>query len=187
MAKKKKKRGKGPAAAPKGRGWAQAMQTKGELDRKRLGFLVLAIGGGTLAANAMGNNPYAFLFSLATTAGGLYTKNLYLTAAGGAMMLTTAPSYKNAPVAPADEVNGLSLDNFKSGAKERIGSFFNTFKEKFKLPDSANAPVNGLGNVYTNPLAASIGMNQLNELERQLDQMNGMSDEDLNDLPNREL
>lgn len=185
MGKKKKKK---PSNQSRSKGksstmaWTQNLGSDGAMNRGKLTMLLLSVGAGVVAAQVVGNNSKNALISILTTAGGIYTKNMYLTAAGASMLLTTASKAEN------QSVSGLG---FVGGAKARVGAFFETFKEKFKLPDfkkssqSSEAPVEGFGSVYSNPLALQQGMNQLNEIERQLEQMNGT--EEISDMPDREM
>lgn len=184
MGKKKKKKTQTLGSLPE---WASNLGPQGNVTRNKLAVLILSVGAGVVAAQVMGNHPRSTFISLLTAAGGIYTNNMYLTAAGATMFASVSANV-NSP-------------DFKSGAKARLEAFFKTFKEKFKLANAVNtAPgteqtettsVNGFGetlSVYSNPLALEQGMNALNEIERQLDQMNGTGeDQEISDLPDREL
>jgi hypothetical protein len=184
MGKKKKKKAEPLGNLPS---WASNLKPQGEVERGKLAVLILSVGAGVIAAQVLGNHPRNTLISLLTAAGGIYTNNMYLTAAGASMLVTAATSPAEKPA------------DFKSGAKARLDLYFKSLKEKVKPADATKTPaateqgtettsVNGL-NVYSNPLAVEQGMNQLNEIERQLEQMNGTTEEDqqISDLPDREL
>jgi hypothetical protein len=154
---------------------------------------------GTILSHAIGNNLIGVGTGLVIGGAGGYKKNAYLTSLGVGMIFSSPASSvsQNMNGLPEDEVNGFNLKNFTSGAKLRVGSFFSSFKDKFRLPKAAEetpaAPAateeegtNGMGNIYKSPFTQipAPNMAELDRLEAQIEQMNGLFGDD---MPNREF
>lgn len=149
---------------------------------------------GAILSHAIGNNLIGVGSGIALGGTGAYKKNIYLTSLGVGMIISTPATSisQNMNGLPEDEVNGLNLKNFASGAKLRVGSFFSSFKDKFKLPKASTEQpaaeqeaTNGIGEVYKSPFTQiqEPNMAELDRLEKQIEQMNGLFGDD---MPNRE-
>lgn len=121
------------------------------------------------------------MFPGALVAGiGVYKKWTWLTAGG--IGLAMSNGFQNAkaqtPVAPTEGVDGIK--EITEGAKQRVGNFFENFKEKLFLPPSAPTTTDGLGEddqvtYFVNPYnkgTGDIDTSELERLEKKLDQMN---------------
>lgn len=188
---KKKKWGLGALSIP-------ASSSPSKISHQELLGVAGSFVAGAIISHAIGNNLIGTGFGLAAGGTGLYNKNIYLAALGTGMIFSTpaVAASQNMNGLPEDEVNGLNFKNFTSGAKTRVGSFFTSFKDKFKLPKQVGASqtsttstseegTNGMGDVYTNPYQiAGPDMSELDKIEKQIDAMNGLFGDE---LPNREF
>jgi hypothetical protein len=149
---------------------------------------------GAILSHAIGNNLIGAGSGLVLGGTGIYKKNIYLSSLGVGMIFSTPATAlsQNMNGLPEDEVNGFSFKNFASGARQRVGTFFSTFKDKIKLPKKAteelptDSGTNGMGNVYKSPFTQLPESNlaELDRLEQQIEQMNGLFGDD---MPNREF
>ena len=77
---------------------------------------------------------------------GAYKKNLYITAAGLGLALSNGFQNATKTSTTTNGVNGFDIKEIAQGAKDRMSTFFDNFKEKLYLPASTTSTAtDGLG------------------------------------------
>ncbi|SKC47346.1 hypothetical protein [Ohtaekwangia koreensis] len=142
-------------------------------------FQIVAAFGGVILGAAVGK--HSLLLGIPVTVAGRYINNDYIAAAG--LGMTVSNGFQNAtkPLSGADGVDGFDMKQIAQDAKDRVGKFFDNFKEKLYIPAtdaSSGEATNGLGegdNVryFVNPMnAKELDLSELDRIEQQVIAMN---------------
>ncbi|HEY9048275.1 MAG TPA: hypothetical protein VIN08_20350 [Ohtaekwangia sp.] len=135
------------------------------LDKERIweavkggGLLVLTAFGGSLLGAAVGR--HSLLFGAPITIAGKYMDNDYLLAVGLGMSMSNGFQTPVKPLNGMDDANGFDVKQIAQDAKDRVGKFFENFKDKLYIPadDAGDAKQGAAGassNTGTNGLGAS--------------------------------
>lgn len=143
--------------------------------------IALAAGlvGGALGALF---GKFSIIPGVIVTGVGLHKKLPWL--AAGGIGLTMANGFQNtkAPAPTVSSTEGVDgIKEIAEQAKQRVGTFFENFKEKLFIPPSVPATTEGLGegeqvtyfvNPYNSSGTGAIDMSELDRLEAKLDDMN---------------
>ena len=149
------------------------------------GILVLtAVGGGFLGA-AIGK--HSFILGIPVAMAGKYYNNEYIVAAGLGMSVANGFQNANKPLSGTGEVDGFDVKQMAQDAKDRVGKFFDNFKEKLymspadstdsKAPTS-DGSTNGLaGNenvqYFINPMSTKdLDLSAMERVEQQVAALN---------------
>jgi hypothetical protein len=100
-------------------------------------MLVAGIAGGGAGA-AIGKN--SLFIGIPVAIAGVYIDNKYIMAAGLGLAVSNVPATKSSNVSG---VNGFDFKQIAQDAKDRVGEYFENFKEKLYIPASGSA-TNGL-------------------------------------------
>lgn len=103
-----------------------------------LGVLAAGIAAGGAGA-AMGR--HSLLASAPVAFIGAYTENKYIIAAAVGLAACNVPSILSGNV---NGVDGFDLKQIAQNAKDRVGQYFDNFKEKLYIPASKSDGTNGL-------------------------------------------
>jgi hypothetical protein len=142
-------------------------------------MLVAGIAGGGAGA-AIGKN--SLLLGIGTTLAGAYFDSKYVMAAGLGLAVSNVPATKTSNVSGVD---GFDFKQIAQDAKDRVGQYFDNFKEKLYIP--AGSSTNGLqGNdvkYFINPYSGNdLDLSAMERVEQHVAAMNqgtdGLSDID---------
>lgn len=110
---------------------------------------------------------------------GIHKKNMYLTAAGLGMALTNGFQKKGPPT---QAINGFDMTQIAEQAKDRVGNFFENFKEKLYLSSNQGTATAGLGDgnsedqvtYFVNPYSSSkeLDTSAIDRIQEQIAEMN---------------
>jgi hypothetical protein len=148
----------------------------GYVDTAKEGGLVLlaALAAGGVGA-ALGK--HSLLAGIPVTLLGIYKKNNYITAAG--LGLTLSNGFQR-PGQTTQGVDGFDMKQIAQEAKDRVGTFFQNFREKLYLPGNESPGTNGLGEkdeqvtYFMNPYSGT-GELDLSAIDRVQEQIADMS------------
>jgi hypothetical protein len=141
-------------------------------------MLVAGIAGGGAGA-AIGKN--SLLLGIGTTLAGAYFDSKYVMAAGLGLAVSNVPATKSS----VSGVDGFDFKQIAQDAKDRVGQYFDNFKEKLYIP--AGSSTNGLqGNdvkYFINPYSGNdLDLSAMERVEQHVAAMNqgtdGLSDID---------
>jgi hypothetical protein len=184
MAKAKNKNGKqelsgtGQAAANP---YAQAGKDGGLM----LIAAILASGAGA----AIGK--HSFFAGLPLTFLGVYKKNPYIIAAGIGLTISNGfqiPATAATTQTTTEGIDGFDIKKIATDAKNRVGTFFDNFKEKLYLPKSKpSETTEGLGDdqvtYFVNPYNnKELDMSAIDRVQEQIAQMNKSGTSGLNEV-----
>jgi len=130
----------------------------------------IAAGG---AGAAFGK--HSLLASIPVTIAGAYFDNKYILAAGVGLAVANVPSIKS--TSGTNGVDGFDIKQIAQDAKDRVGTYFENFKEKLYIPASDSA-TNGLqGNddtkYFINPYSTKdLDLSAMERVEEQVAAMN---------------
>jgi hypothetical protein len=134
-------------------------------------MLVAGIAGGGAGA-AIGRN--SLLLGIGTTIAGSYFDNKYIMAAGLGLAAVNVPATKSSGTSGVD---GFDLKQIAQDAKDRVGQYFDTFKEKLYIPasDSATNGLHGRDEVkyFINPYSGNdLDLSAMDRVEEHVAAMN---------------
>lgn len=148
---------------------------------KEAGLLLVAGIAGGGAGAAIGKN--SLLLGIGTTLAGAYFDSKYVMAAGLGLAVSNVPATKSSNMSG---VEGFDLKQIAQDAKDRVGQYFDNFKEKLYIPASSSS-TNGLqGNdvkYFINPYSGNdLDLSAMERVEQHVAAMNqgtdGLSDID---------
>lgn len=180
MGRTKRKKGKKNKKRGGLSGFTGAVSKGKALDAlKEAGLLLVAGIAGGGAGAAIGRNS-SFL-GIGTTLAGSYFKNQYLMAAGLGLAVSNVPATKS----NVSGVDGFDFKQIAQDAKDRVGQYFDNFKEKLYIPASGST-TNGLqGNdvkYFINPYSGNdLDLSAMDRVEEHVAAMNQGTD-GLNDI-----
>lgn len=139
-------------------------------------MLLTAIAAGGAGA-ALGK--HSFLAGIPVTVAGRYFDNKYITAAGLGLSLSNGFQTEK-KAAPTSGVNGFDFKQVAEDAKERVGKYFENFKEKLYIPATPAMPsaTDGLGapdkvQYFINPYGTQeLDLSAMERVEQQIASMN---------------
>jgi hypothetical protein len=147
-------------------------------------LLVAIMAGG--AGAALGK--HSLLLGVPTTLVGIHRKNKFLIAAGLGFTLSNG-FQKPGQTQSVQGVDGFDFKQIAANAKDRVGTFFQNFKEKLYLPNAPqSSSTEGLAgdeeqvSYFVNPYSKSgeLDMSALDRVQEQIAEMNknvsGLSD-----------
>lgn len=151
-------------------------------------YLTSAKDGGLVMASALlasglgaAFGKHSFFMGIPIVLLGAYKKNLYIIAAGTGMMLSNG-FQKPASAAPTTQgIDGFDFKKIAADAKDRVGTFFENFKEKLYLPKSqpqaTETTTEGLGEdqvtYFVNPYSnKELDMSAIDRIQEQIAKMN---------------
>jgi hypothetical protein len=164
---------------------------------KEGGLILLAAIAAGGAGAALGK--HSLLAGVPLTLIGIHRKNNYLIAAG--LGLTLSNGFQR-PRQTTQGVDGFDLKVMTQEAKDRVGTFFQNFKEKLYLsPATSGSGANGLGEgeeqvtYFMNPYsgAGELDMSAIDRVQEQIAEMNknvaGMDEREIEGMnePDREF
>ena len=134
---------------------------------------------------------HSLLAGIPVTLLGIYKNNPYITAAGLGITLSSAVPKASASQSvngTEEDMHGFDMDQIK----ERVGTYFKNFSHKLYMPvketqaddtavNGADQPTYFLNDYNTPSLEGDIDLSELNKVQAQIAQMNGMED------PNKEF
>jgi len=139
---------------------------------KNGGILVLAtIGGGFLGA-ALGK--HSLFVGVPVAMAGKYFNNEYIVAAGLGMSVSNGFQNANKSLNGTGEVDGFDVKQIAQDAKDRVGKFFDNFKEKLYM-----APAEGNDSKTATSTTGDSGTNGLGASDNVQYFINPMSTKDL--------
>jgi hypothetical protein len=141
-------------------------------------MLVAGIAGGGAGA-AIGKN--SLLLGIGTTLAGAYFDSKYVMAAGLGLAVSNVPATKTSNVSGVD---GFDFKQIAQDAKDRVGQYFDNFKDKLYIP--VGLSTNGLqGNdvkYFINPYSGNdLDLSAMERVEQHVAAMNQGTD-GLNDI-----
>ena len=152
---------------------------------KQGGLLLLAAIAAGGAGAAIGK--HSLIAGIPVTLIGIHKKNKYLVAAGLGLTLSNGFQKKNNSAETVTQttqgIEGFDLKQIAESAKNRVGTFFENFKEKLYLPASTQPQgTAGLGEenssdqvtYFVNPYkeAGEIDMSAIDRVQEQIAEMN---------------
>lgn len=147
---------------------------------KEGGLMLLAAIAAGGAGAAIGK--HSLIAGVPLTLIGVHKKNKYLIAAGLGLTLSNG-FQKPGQASTTQGVDGFDMKQIAQDAKDRVGTFFQNFKEKLYLSSPAPATTEGLGEenseeqvtYFVNPYSGSTGeldMSAIDRLQEQIAEMN---------------
>lgn len=181
MGRTKRKKGKKSKKRGGLSGFTGAVSKGKALDAlKEAGLMLVAGVAGGGAGAAIGRN--SLLLGIGTAIAGSYFDNKYIIAAGLGLAVSNVPATKSSGVSGVD---GFDFKQIAQDAKDRVGHYFDNFKEKLYIPASGSA-TNGLqGNdvkYFINPYSGNdLDLSAMDRVEEHVAAMNQGTD-GLNDI-----
>jgi hypothetical protein len=139
MGRTKRKKGKKSKKRGGLSGFTGAVSKGKALDAlKEAGLMLVAGIAGGGAGAAIGKS--SLLLGIGTTLAGAYFESKYVIAAGLGLAVSNVPATKSSNVSGVD---GFDIKQIAQDAKDRVGQYFDNFKEKLYIPASGST-TNGL-------------------------------------------
>jgi hypothetical protein len=157
-------------------GVTKAVNSGRAIDALKEGGLILLAG---IAASGAGAaiGKHSLLVGIPVTIAGAYAKNKYIMAAGVGLALSNG--FQRATTSSVSGVDGFDIKQIAQDAKDRVGTFFENFKEKLYIPATTlDTGTDGLGandgaRYFINPYSAKeLDLSELERVEQQVAAMN---------------
>ena len=140
MGRTKRKKGKKSKKRSGLSGFTGAVSKGKALDAlKEAGLMLVAGIAGGGAGAAIGKN--SLILGIGTAIAGAYFDKKYVMAAGLGLAVSNVPATKSSNVSGVD---GFDIKQIAQDAKDRVGQYFDNFKEKLYIPASQSDGTNGL-------------------------------------------